>query len=161
VSIPERSPKQVYGAMTDVLERALAEAARAQWAGQQADLHRARRALIDARREVPNDRSDPVAQIVRDLLTAYAAVLDEQSRRTSYERDAALSAELRDELARLRPRAARQGLPVLTDDLRGFRMGRGADSPRPRRPVEERPPAPQAKPPAARRRRRRSARNAS
>ena len=152
--------------MLDVIEQALADAARTQWAGQQADVNRARRTLIEARREVPNDRADPLAQVVRDLLTVYAAVLDEQARKTTYERNAAVSDELKTELARLRPRAARQGVPVMSDDLRGFRLGRGADASRPA-PVPA-PARPAAKPPAAaagtqpsRRRRRRSARPAS
>jgi hypothetical protein len=137
VTAADKSPKQSYAEATRIVEAALAEAARAQWAGDFPDLHRARRTLIELRRSVPNDRLDPANQVVRDLLTVYATVLEEQGQRNAYERDQALSAELRAELERLRPRAARHGLPVLADDLRGFRVGR-------ERPVA--PPAPRARP---------------
>ncbi len=116
--------KDVYAQAVVILERSLADAARSQWAGQRPDLHRDRRALIELRRSVPNDRLDPCNQVIRDLLTAYATLLDEQASRDSYERDVALSEEMKSELDRLRPRAARQGLPVVSADLRGFKVSR-------------------------------------
>jgi hypothetical protein len=139
------------------MEAALADAARAQWAGQRPDLHVYRRALIDARRRVPNDRLDPVAQVIRDLLTTYAAVLDELSQSDTYQRSAALSAGLTADLQRLRPRAARHGLPVL-DDRFTFSSGGGRPAvpratPAPRAP---RTPTPAAGPGGRRRRRPRS-----
>ena len=153
--------KRVYTEAVVIVERSLAEAARAQWAGQRPDLHRDRRALIELRRSVPNDRLEPCNQVVRDLLTAYAAVLDEQSTRDTYERDVALSDDMKGELERLRPRAARQGLAVLTNDLRGFKTGRAPSAPAPaqRGPSSRPAPAPGAAPAAdatARPRRRRS-----
>jgi hypothetical protein len=128
-----RTPREIYAAAIELMEKALANAARAQWDGQFPDTHRDRRAMIDLRREVPNDRLDPQNQVIRDLLTAYADVLEDQQRRSVYERSAvAVTDELRAELGRLRPRAARHGLPVLTDDLKAFRAGRASDSgPRP------------------------------
>ncbi len=123
--------KQVYSDAIALVERALNDAGRAQFEARFPDLHRERRQLIELRRAVPNDRLEPSNQVVRDLLTTYAAVLEEQSRRNAYERDSAISDELKAELERLRPRAARQALPVLADDLRGFRLGRGADGARP------------------------------
>lgn len=130
--------KDVYAQAVVILERSLADAARSQWAGQRPDLHRDRRALIELRRSVPNDRLDPCNQVIRDLLTAYATLLDEQASRDSYERDVALSEEMKSELDRLRPRAARQGLPVVSADLRGFKVSR------PREPS----PVPAARPAA-------------
>jgi hypothetical protein len=143
-----RTPKTAYADATRTVEAALSAAAQAQWNGNYPDLHRQRRALIELRRTVPNDRLDPASQVVRDLITTYAAVLEELSRRNTYERQSALPQTLRDDLARLRPRAARIGLAVLTDDLRGFRVGRVRDAteqPRPARPA----PARRAAPPAA------------
>jgi hypothetical protein len=158
--------KRVYAEAVVLVERSLAEAARSQWAGQRPDLHRDRRALIELRRSVPNDRLEPCNQVVRDLLTAYAAVLDEQAARDSYEREVALSEEMKDELERLRPRAARQGLAVLTNDLRGFKAGRVAppapssrgDAPRggATRPASTPAPSPAADGAGQPRRRRRS-----
>src|SRR3954470_10245539 len=116
--------KQVYAEAQTVVERALDAAGRAQFEGRYPDVHRERRQLIDLRRSVPNDRQDATNQIVRDLLTTYASVLEEQGDRNAFERDGAISDELKAELERLRARAARQGLPVLADDLRAFRMGR-------------------------------------
>ncbi len=116
--------KQVYAEARTVVERALDAAGRAQFEGRYPDVHRERRQLIDLRRSVPNDREDAANQVVRDLLTTYASVLEEQGDRNTFERDGAISDELKAELERLRPRAARQGLPVLADDLRAFRMGR-------------------------------------
>jgi hypothetical protein len=143
-----RTPRQIYASAVEVVERALDAAAREQWDGRFPDTHRERRALIDLRREVPNDRLDPLGQVIRDLLTCYAGVLEEQQGRNTYERSAvALSDELRTELGRLRPRAARQGLPVLTDDLKAFRAGGGSDRGQRRRP--EPPPAKAAAPAAA------------
>jgi hypothetical protein len=143
-----RTPKTVYADATRTVEAALSSAAQAQWNGNYPDLHRERRALIDLRRTVPNDRLDPASQVVRDLITTYASVLEELSRRNTYERQSALPETLRDDLARLRPRAARIGLAVLTDDLRGFRVGRVRDAteqPRPGQPA----PARRSTPPAA------------
>src|ERR1051325_9300934 len=105
-----RTPRDIYADGMTVVERALAEAARAQWAGERPDIHRDRRRLIELRREVPNDREDPLGQAVRHLLTTYVSILDEQADRDRYERGLALSEELRAELARLRPRAAVQRL---------------------------------------------------
>src|SRR4051794_29715980 len=116
--------KQVYAEAQTVVERALDAAGRAQFEGRYPDVHRDRRQLIDLRRSVPNDRQDAMNQIVRDLLTTYASVLEEQGERNTFERDGAISDELKAELERLRPRAARQGLPVLADDLRAFKLGR-------------------------------------
>ena len=135
--------KQVYGQARTVVERALDAAGRAQFEGRYPDVHRDRRQLIELRRSVPNDRLDPTNQIVRDLLTTYATVLEEQGSKNAFERDTAISDDLKTELERLRPRAARQGLPVLADDLRSFKMGRAAPAPRPERP---RTPAPAAAP---------------
>jgi len=120
--------KQVYAEARTVVERALDAAGRAQFEGRYPDVHRERRQLIDLRRSVPNDRQDATAQIVRDLLTTYATVLEEQGDRNTFERDGAISDELKAELERLRPRAARQGLPVLADDLRAFKLGRAPSS---------------------------------
>ncbi len=137
----ERTPTTVYRDAVETMERALAEAARAQWAGQRPDLHVFRRALIDARRAVPNDRLDPVAQVVRDLLTAYAAVLDDLAQSDTYRRADALTPVVRADLERLRPRAARHRLPVL-DDRFGFTVGArrpasdGATAPRRPRPAD-------------------------
>jgi hypothetical protein len=119
--------KQVYSEARTVVERALDAAGRTQFEGRYPDLHRDRRRLIELRRSVANDRLDATNQVVRDLLTTYATVLEEQGARNTFERDNAISAELKAELARLRPRAARQGIPVLADDLRGFKVGRAAD----------------------------------
>ena len=116
--------KQDYAEAQTVVERALDAAGRAQFEGRYPDVHRDRRQLIDLRRSVPNDRQDAMNQIVRDLLTTYASVLEEQGERNTFERDGAISDELKAELERLRPRAARQGLPVLADDLRAFKLGR-------------------------------------
>ena len=128
----------MYAQAVVIVERSLADAARSQWAGLRPDLHRDRRALIELRRSVPNDRLDPCNQVIRDLLTAYAALLDEQATRDSYERDVAVSEEMKAELERLRPRAARQGLAVLSADLRGFKVSRlreASTTPRPPRPA--------------------------
>lgn len=153
---PSRSPKDVYRDAVRTMEGALAEAARAQWAGQKPDLRVERRALIDARRVVPNDRLDPVAQVIRDLLTTYVAVLDELALSDTYQRSAALSPALSADLERLRPRAARNNLPVL-DDRFTFSSGggrsavsRGTPTPRPARG-----PAPTAAPAGGKPRRRR------
>jgi hypothetical protein len=116
--------KKVYSEAIALVERALDDAGRAQFESRFPELHRERRQLIELRRGVPNDRLDPANQVVRDLLTTYASVLEEQSQRNAYGRESAISDELKGELERLRPRAARQGLPVLADDLRGFRLGR-------------------------------------
>jgi hypothetical protein len=162
VSPPAPTPKQVYADATAVMEQALAEAARAQWAGEQPDLHRQRRALIEARHAVPNDRLEPVTQVIRDLLTTYVAILDEQSRRDRYERDQALGGELRDDLERLRPRAGRHGLPVVDDRLSAFVVPQArrpeprAAAARPRAPRPSEAPLPPAVEPKRRRRRRRS-----
>jgi hypothetical protein len=133
--------KQVYAEARTVVERALDTAGRAQFEGRYPDVHRDRRQLIELRRSVPNDRLDPTNQIVRDLLTTYASVLEEQGSKNAFERDTAISGELKTELERLRPRAARQGLPVLADDLRSFKMGRAAPAPRPQRPQRAATPA--------------------
>ena len=133
--------KQVYAEGRPVVERALDTAGRAQFEGRYPDVHRDRRQLIELRRSVPNDRLDPTNQIVRDLLTTYASVLEEQGSKNAFERDTAISGELKTELERLRPRAARQGLPVLADDLRSFKMGRAAPAPRPQRPQRAATPA--------------------
>ena len=101
---------------------------------------------------------------MRDLLTTYASVLEEQGERNTFERDNAISDELKAELVRLRPRAARQGLPVLADDLRGFKLGRAADTARPQRSAPRTAAAAPAPAPAAAgtpRRRRRSRRSGS
>ena len=131
--------KQVYGEARTVVEQALDAAGRAQFEGRYPDVHRERRQLIELRRSVPNDRLDATNQIVRDLLTTYASVLEEQGARNVFERDTAISPELKVELERLRPRAARQGLPVLADDLRSFKLGRAAPTPRPTRPAAPAP----------------------
>jgi len=133
--------KQVYAEARTVVERALDAAGRAQFEGRYPDVHRDRRQLIELRRSVPNDRLDPTNQIVRDLLTTYASVREEQGAKNAFERDTAISGELKTELERLRPRAARQGLPVLADDLRSFKMGRAAPAPRPQRPERAATPA--------------------
>lgn len=156
--------KQVYAEARTVVERALDAAGRTQFEGRYPDLHRDRRQLIELRRSVANDRLDATNQIVRDLLTAYAAVLEEQGERNTFERDSAISDELKAELVRLRPRAARQGLPVLADDLRGFKLGRAADTPRPQRAAPRAAAAAPAPAPGAGgtpRRRRRSRRSGS
>jgi hypothetical protein len=158
--------KQVYSEARTVVERALDAAGRAQFEGRFPDLHRDRRQLIELRRSVANDRLDATNQIVRDLLTTYAAVLEQQGERNTFERDNAISDELKAELVRLRPRAARQGLPVLADDLRGFKLGRAADTARAPRPAARKAapaPAPAPAPAAAGtpRRRRRSRRPGS
>jgi hypothetical protein len=158
--------KQVYSEARTVVERALDAAGRAQFEGRVPDLHRDRRQLIELRRSVANDRLDATNQIVRDLLTTYAAVLEQQGERNTFERDNAISDELKAELVRLRPRAARQGLPVLADDLRGFKLGRAADTARAPRPAARKAapaPAPAPAPAAAGtpRRRRRSRRPGS
>lgn len=145
------SARETYTEAVRVTEAALQGAVRAQWAGERADLHRDRKTLIELRHAVPNDKSDALAQVVRDLLTTYAAVLAEQSGKDHYERSTALSADLAGELARLRPRAARHALPVLTDDLREFKVGGGQ---RPR-PAQTRPARAETPP----RRRRRSRTN--
>ncbi len=105
-----------------------------------------RRALIEARRSVPNDRLDPVAQVVRDLLTAYVAVLDEQAQHDVYRREGSLSPTLQAELDRLRRRAARLGLPVLDERLE-FRRGAARDA----RPSARPSPPPASGPPRRRR----------
>jgi hypothetical protein len=133
--------KQVYAQARTVVEQALDAAGRAQFEGRYPDVHRDRRQLIELRRSVPNDRLDATNQVVRDLLTTYASVLDEQGGRNVFERDTAISPELKAELERLRPRAARQGLPVLADDLRSFRLGRAEPAPRPQRPARAAAPA--------------------
>jgi hypothetical protein len=161
--------KQVYSEARTVVERALDAAGRTQFEGRYPDLHRDRRQLIELRRSVANDRLDATNQVVRDLLTTYASVLEEQGGRNTFERDNAISAELKAELARLRPRAARQGIPVLADDLRGFKLGRAADTARTPRPAPRAAgaPAAAASPAAASatagtpRRRRRSRRSGS
>ena len=148
--------KQVYSAARTVVERALDDAGRSQFEGRYPDLHRDRRQLIELRRSVANDRLDATNQIVRDLLTTYAAVLEEQGERNTFERGNAISDELKAELVRLRPRAARQGLPVLADDLRGFQLGRATETARAPRPAPRAAapaPAPAAPGPAHRRRR--------
>ena len=159
-----RTPKQVYAEAIAIVEQALGDAARLQWNGQKPDLHRERRTLIELRRTVPNDRLDPCAQVVRDLLTTYATLLDEQTARDTYERERAVSTELKLELERLRPRAARQGLPVLADDLRGFKLGRahGASAPaRQAAPPAAAPDRTAADPARPKRRRHRSRRGSS
>jgi hypothetical protein len=133
--------KQAYAEARTVVERALDAAGRAQFEGRYPDVHRDRRQLIELRRSVPNDRLDATNQVVRDLLTTYATVLEEQGARNTFERDTAISPELKAELERLRPRAARQGLPVLADDLRSFKLGRAAPAPRPDRPERTAAPA--------------------
>jgi hypothetical protein len=156
--------KQVYSEARTVVERALDAAGRSQFEGRYPDLHRDRRQLIDLRRSVANDRLDATNQVVRDLLTTYASVLEEQGGRNTFEREGAISADLKAELARLRPRAARQGLPVLADDLRGFKLGRAAEPARPSRPAPRAAAAAPAAAPAAAgtpRRRRRSRRPGS
>ena len=82
-----RNPREIYAAAVDVVEKALDAAARAQWDGRFPDTHRDRRALIELRREVPNDRLDPQGQVIRDLLTCYADVLEDQQNRSAYERN--------------------------------------------------------------------------
>jgi hypothetical protein len=157
--------KQIYSEARTVVERALDVAGRTQFEGRYPDLHRDRRQLIELRRSVANDRLDATNQVVRDLLTAYAGVLSEQGARNTFEREGAISDELKAELGRLRPRAARQGLPVLADDLRGFKLGRPADPARAPRPTPRAAAAaaPAAAPAAAGtpRRRRRSRRPGS
>ena len=155
--------KQVYSEARTVVERALDAAGRSQFEGRYPDLHRDRRQLIDLRRSVANDRLDATNQVVRDLLTTYASVLEEQGARNTFEREGAISDDLKAELGRLRPRAARQGLPVLADDLRGFKLGRPADPARSPRPAPRAAPAAPAAPAAAGtpRRRRRSRRSGS
>jgi hypothetical protein len=160
-----QTPNQTYDSAIRLVEQSLQDAAQAQWQGHYPDLHRPRRALIELRRGVPNDRLDPVGQVVRDLLTAYAAALEELGTRNAYERDAALSEQLRSELERLRPRAARHGLAVLRDDLRGFAVTgvrpaapRAASRPAPAATAGDAagpaPPAAAANAPRRRRRRR-------
>jgi hypothetical protein len=152
-----RSPKDVYRDAVHRMEEALAEAARAQWAGQRPDLHVHRRALIDARRTVPNDRLDPVAQVIRDLLTTYAAVLDELAASDTYQRSGALSPGLQADLERLRSRAARHSLPVLDDRFR-FSTGSSRAVAAARATPAARParaPAPAAAPASGKARRRR------
>jgi hypothetical protein len=156
--------KQVYSEARTVVERALDAAGRSQFEGRYPDLHRERRQLIDLRRTVANDRLDATNQVVRDLLTTYASVLEEQGGRNTFEREGAISDDLKTELGRLRPRAARQGLPVLADDLRGFKLGRPADPARAPRPAPRAAAAAPAAAPAAAgtpRRRRRSRRSGS
>jgi hypothetical protein len=138
-----------------VVEEALAEAARAQWDGRRADLHRQRRRLIELRRGVPNDKLDPEAQVVRDLLTTYATVLEEAAQRTEYRRGLDLGQETRAELERLRRRAARVGLQVLDEQSGEFRAvrreprpARPPREPRPQRPARPRPAAGGAPAPA-------------
>ncbi len=159
----ESDAKQVYSEARTVVERALDAAGRTQFEGRYPDLHRDRRQLIELRRSVPNDRLDATNQVVRDLLTTYASVLEEQGDRNTFERDGAISDELKAELARLRPRAARQGIPVLADDLRGFKLGRPVDPVRAPRPAPRAAAAPAAQPAAAGtpKRRRRSRRSGS
>ena len=79
--------KQVYAEARTVVERALDAAGRSQFEGRYPDLHRERRQLIELRRSVANDRLDATNQIVRDLLTTYASVLEEQGARNTFERD--------------------------------------------------------------------------
>ena len=115
-------------------EAALSEAAKSQWDGRRADLHRPRRRLIELRRGVPNDKADPEAQAVRDLLTLYATVLDETSQRTEYHRGLELTQDTRAELDRLRRRASHVGLDVLDESSGEFRRPRREERPRAARP---------------------------
>ena len=117
-----------------VVETALSEAAKSQWEGRRADLHRSRRRLIELRRGVPNDKADPEAQAVRDLLTLYATVLDETSQRTEYHRGLELTQDTRAELERLRRRASHVGLDVLDESSGEFRRPRREERPRVGRP---------------------------
>ena len=129
-----------------VVEAALSDAAKSQWEGRRADLHRSRRRLIELRRGVPNDKADPEAQAVRDLLTLYATVLDETSQRTEYHRGLELTQDTRAELERLRRRASHVGLDVLDESSGEFRRPRREERPRAARPDG----APRAPRPAAR-----------
>ncbi len=135
----------VYRQVQTTVEDALTAATQAQWEGRNPDLHRERRALIELRHRIPNDRADVKGQVMRDLITTYAAVLEEQQGRDRYERGAAVGESLAADLARLRTRAGRFGIAVLTDDLKGFKVVRsGPPADRPARPA----PAGQGRPPA-------------
>jgi hypothetical protein len=154
VSASESIAAAAYAEAVRTVEEALAEAARAQWDGRRGDLHRQRRRLIELRRGVPNDKLDPEAQIVRDLLTAYATVLDEAAQRTEYRRGLELTQETRAELDRLRRRAGRVGLRVLDEGSGEFRAVRRVEErparpPRADRPKRPRPAAAASPPPAA------------
>jgi len=133
-----------YADGVTTVEEALAEAARAQWDGRRSDLHRQRRRLIELRRGVPNDKADPEAQVVRDLLTVYATVLDEVAEREEYRRGLDLTGETRAELDRLRRRAGRVGLRVLDEGSGEFRQPRREE--RPARPPRDDAPARPARP---------------
>ncbi len=130
-----------YAEGVRTVEEALAEAARSQWDGRRADLHRQRRRLIELRRGVPNDKLDPEAQVVRDLLTTYATVLDEAAQRTEYRRGLDLAQETRADLERLRRRPARVGLRFLDEQPGEFRAVRRETGPA-RPPRDPRPPRP-------------------
>ncbi len=135
-----------YAEGVSVVEAALSEAAKSQWDGRRADLHRPRRRLIELRRGVPNDKADPEAQAVRDLLTLYATVLEETSQRTEYHRGLELTQDTRAELDRLRRRASHVGLDVLDESSGEFRRPRREERPRVGRPEG----APRAPRPAGR-----------
>ena len=132
-----------YAEGVAVVETALSEAAKSQWEGRRADLHRPRRRLIELRRGVPNDKADPEAQAVRDLLTLYATVLDETSQRTEYHRGLELTQDTRAELDRLRRRAEprRPGRPGRVVGRVPPAAPRGAPA---RRPPGGRAPGPEA-----------------
>lgn len=131
-----------YAEGVTIVEEALAEAARSQWDGKRSDLHRQRRRLIELRRGVPNDKADPEAQVVRDLLTVYATVLDEVAERQEYRRGLDLTSETRAELDRLRRRAGRVGLRVLDEGSGEFRQPRREERPAARPPRGDAPPRP-------------------
>lgn len=128
-------PKRVYRSAQTLVEETLAEIARVLWAGERPDGGRTRRALIALRHEVPNDKLEPATQVVRDLITLYADLVVAAASRDSYHRGVPVTGEQAAELDRVRPRAARLGLPVL-DPLTGeFSLGRGGEARRERRPA--------------------------
>ncbi len=127
-------PEAVYRTAQTLVEEALADIARVLWAGDRPDGGRPRRALIALRHEVPNDKAEPATQVVRDLITLYADLIVAAASRDSYHRGVPVTGEQAAELDRVRPRAARLGLPVL-DPLTGeFSLGRGGEARRDRRP---------------------------
>jgi hypothetical protein len=143
-------PQTVYRSAQTIVEEALADIARVLWAGDRPDGGRPRRALIALRHEVPNDKSEPATQVVRDLITLYADLIVAAASRDSYHRGVPVTGEQAAELERVRPRAARLNLPVL-DPLTGeFSLGRGGEARRERRPsAPARADAPAAGPPPA------------
>lgn len=156
-------PEAVYRSAQAVMEDALAEIARVLWAGDRPDGGKPRRALIALRHEVPNDKTEPANQVVRDLITVYADLIVAAASRDAYHRGVPVTGDQAAELERIRPRAARLGLPVLDHMSGEFSLGRGGAARRERRPPaatkpEAAPDRPAADGPKRPHRRRRSRR---